>query len=97
VTGLYYTCARWYDPATGEFFSVDPAFNETLDAYGYLYENRLAGTDPSGLMACSAVQPGQTGTCGPSTGSNSSVTGSASIGRSGGTAWNGTLVERLAR
>jgi hypothetical protein len=41
--------ARWYDPATGEFLSVDPDFNETLDAYGYADENPLDGTDPSGL------------------------------------------------
>jgi hypothetical protein len=41
--------ARWYDPGTGEFLSVDPDFNETLDAYGYADENPLDGTDPSGL------------------------------------------------
>jgi len=27
--------ARWYDPSTGEFLSVDPDFDQTLDAYGY--------------------------------------------------------------
>jgi hypothetical protein len=41
--------ARWYDPTTGEFLSVDPDFNQTLDAYGYADENPLDGTDPSGL------------------------------------------------
>ncbi len=44
--------ARWYDPNTGEFLSVDPAFNATLDAYGYADENPLDGTDPSGLYGC---------------------------------------------
>jgi len=29
---------------------VDPAFNATLDAYGYSDENPLDATDPSGLM-----------------------------------------------
>jgi RHS repeat-associated protein len=50
TTGLYYMQARWYDPSTGEFLSVDPAFNATLDAYGYSDENPLDATDPSGLM-----------------------------------------------
>ena len=49
TTGLYYMRARWYDPGTGEFLSVDPDFNQTLDAYGYADENPLDGTDPSGL------------------------------------------------
>jgi RHS repeat-associated protein len=49
TTGLYYMRARWYDPATGEFLSVDPDFDQTLDAYGYADENPLDGTDPSGL------------------------------------------------
>jgi RHS repeat-associated protein len=50
TTGLYYMRARWYDPATGEFLSVDPDFNSTLDAYGYADENPLDNVDPSGLM-----------------------------------------------
>jgi hypothetical protein len=42
--------ARWYDPSTGESLSVDPDFNQTLDAYGYGDENPLDGSDPSGFM-----------------------------------------------
>ena len=49
TTGLYYMQARWYDPGTGEFLSVDPDSNQTLDAYGYADENPLDATDPSGL------------------------------------------------
>jgi hypothetical protein len=41
--------ARWYDPGTGEFLSVDADFSQTLDAYGYADENPLDGTDPAGL------------------------------------------------
>jgi len=41
--------ARWYDPNTGEFLSVDPDFNETLDAYGYADENPVYNTDLSGF------------------------------------------------
>ena len=54
-----YAGARWYDPATGEFLSVDPDFNSTLDAYGYADENPLDGTDPSGLM----LSTGRAGIC----------------------------------
>jgi RHS repeat-associated protein len=54
TTGLYYMRARWYDPTTGEFLSVDPDFNQTLDAYGYADENPLDGTDPSGLYNTAA-------------------------------------------
>lgn len=46
--------ARWYDPGTAEFLSVDPDFNQTLDAYGYADNNPLDGTDPSGLSSCSS-------------------------------------------
>jgi RHS repeat-associated protein len=49
TTGLYYMRARWYDPSTGEFLSVDPDFNQTLDAYGYADENPVVASDPSGL------------------------------------------------
>ena len=59
--------ARWYDPATGEFLSVDPDFSKTLDAYGYADENPLDGTDPSGLSGETAyckAHPGA-GSCAP--------------------------------
>jgi RHS repeat-associated protein len=49
TTGLYYMRARWYDPGTGEFLSVDPDLDSTLDAYGYADENPIDGSDPSGL------------------------------------------------
>ena len=40
TTGLYYMRARWYDPATGQFLSVDPDLAETGEPYAY------AGDDP---------------------------------------------------
>jgi RHS repeat-associated protein len=49
TSGLYYMRARWYDPSTGQFLSVDPDFNQTLDAYGYADNNPLDGVDPTGL------------------------------------------------
>ena len=45
-----YMRARWYDPNTGELLSVDPDFDQTLDAYGYSDENPMDGTGSSGLM-----------------------------------------------
>lgn len=54
--------ARWYDPVTGQFLSVDPEFNATLDAYGYADENPLDGTDPSGLASTTTTKKTATGT-----------------------------------
>ena len=49
VTGLYYLQARYYDPATGQFLSRDPMVATTRSPYGYVADNPLNGTDPSGL------------------------------------------------
>jgi hypothetical protein len=40
--------ARYYDPATAQFLTVDPKVATTLSPYGYLAGNPLNGTDPSG-------------------------------------------------
>ena len=50
TTGLYYMRARWYDPNTGEFLSVDAEFDQTLDAYRYADEDPAMQADPRGLM-----------------------------------------------
>ena len=47
-TGLIYLRARYYDSATAQFLSVDPAVGSTLEAYGYGGENPLNRTDPTG-------------------------------------------------
>jgi len=47
-SGLYYLRARYYDPATAQFLTVDPRVATTLSPYGYLAGNPLNGTDPSG-------------------------------------------------
>lgn len=41
--------ARYYDPSTGQFISTDPAVATTREPYGYVYDNPLNLTDPSGL------------------------------------------------
>lgn len=54
--GTYNLRARQYDPAAGTFTSLDPA-DGTLDTtpgslYGYVSNNPLSQTDPSGLGRC---------------------------------------------
>ena len=48
-TGLVYLRARDYDPATGQFLTVDPALNLTHQPYAYTGNNPLLATDPLGL------------------------------------------------
>ncbi|MHB8662784.1 MAG: RHS repeat-associated core domain-containing protein [Acidimicrobiales bacterium] len=50
-SGLIYLRNRYYDPATGQFLSRDPVVALTRSAYGYVSNNPLNGTDPSGLDA----------------------------------------------
>jgi len=40
---------RYYDPATAQFVSIDPMVAITQSPYGYVDNNPLNGTDPSGL------------------------------------------------
>jgi RHS repeat-associated protein len=49
VTGFVYLRARWYDPATAEFITRDPAESQTGDPYSYAANSPLAFTDPWGL------------------------------------------------
>ena len=49
VTGLVHLRARDYDPATGQFLSVDPAVDSTRQPYAYTGNNPIQRTDPSGL------------------------------------------------
>jgi RHS repeat-associated protein len=53
-SGLYYLRARYYDPTTGQFLSVDPAVGSTHSPFGYAGNNPLASTDPTGLDNCGA-------------------------------------------
>ena len=49
ASGLYYLRARWYDPVTGAFMSLDPKVASTLEPYSYSANDPLNATDPSGL------------------------------------------------
>ncbi|NTW40894.1 MAG: hypothetical protein HGA44_13610, partial [Cellulomonadaceae bacterium] len=48
-TGLIYLRARYYDPQSAQFLSIDPLVQATADAYGYTAGNPLQFTDPLGL------------------------------------------------
>jgi RHS repeat-associated protein len=54
-TGLVYLSARYYDPAIGRFYALDPELGrlgmpQTLDRYVYCVNNPLRYTDPSGMF-----------------------------------------------
>jgi RHS repeat-associated protein len=48
ASGMIYLRARWYDSATAQFVSVDPALTSTLQAYEYAGDNPLNSNDPTG-------------------------------------------------
>ncbi|MGH2854840.1 MAG: RHS repeat-associated core domain-containing protein [Solirubrobacteraceae bacterium] len=48
-TGLIYLRARYYDPSTAQFLSVDPRSTETRAPYSYAEDNPIALGDPTGL------------------------------------------------
>ncbi|MCL4442791.1 MAG: RHS repeat-associated core domain-containing protein, partial [Actinobacteria bacterium] len=48
VSGLYYLRARWYDPATGQFTSIDALVAITGQPYSYAGGDPVNGSDPSG-------------------------------------------------
>src|SRR5207302_1288230 len=50
-TGFVHLRVRYYDPATGLFLTVDPAYSLTQFRYGYADGDPLDKIDPSGLGA----------------------------------------------
>ncbi len=48
-SGLYYLVDRYYDPASAQFMSIDPALAITLSPYGYANDDPSNLTDPLGL------------------------------------------------
>ena len=51
-TGFLYLINRYYDPATGQFLSVDPLVDETGQSYVYTGDDPVNGVDPLGLWPC---------------------------------------------
>jgi RHS repeat-associated protein len=54
-SGLYYLRARYYDPGTAQFLTVDPAVATTAQPYGYVGDNPVNATDPTGMLSYWAV------------------------------------------
>ena len=55
-SGMYYLRARYYDPATGQFLSLDPLVAITRQSYSYALGSPLNLSDPSGLKAGDAMR-----------------------------------------
>ena len=55
-TGLQFSRARFYDPGIGRFVSEDPIGfrGGDVNLYGYVWNNPIDKTDPSGRDACSS-------------------------------------------
>ena len=55
-SGLYWMQARYYDPATAQFISVDPLSTGATSPYSYASDNPVNFTDPSGALTPTAAQ-----------------------------------------
>lgn len=51
ASGLYYLRARWYDPTTAQFTTVDPDVAATRSPFAYAVDNPVNRTDPTGKNA----------------------------------------------
>ncbi|MGH2863252.1 MAG: RHS repeat-associated core domain-containing protein [Solirubrobacteraceae bacterium] len=56
TTGFQYDQARWYDPSTGQFLTVDPLVSNTEQPYDYAGDNPIANIDPTGDDFWSTVE-----------------------------------------
>ena len=50
LSGVVYLIGRYYDPATGQFLSVDPLVAQTQQAYVYVEDDPVNAIDPTGLL-----------------------------------------------
>jgi RHS repeat-associated protein len=58
-SGLYYNRARYYDPATAQMLSRDPAVASTGAPYAYAAGSPTNVTDPTGLISADPAQQQQ--------------------------------------
>ncbi|GLZ37140.1 RHS repeat-associated core domain-containing protein [Actinokineospora sp. NBRC 105648] len=57
-SGLVYLRARYYEPTTAQFLTVDPLVDRTRAPYSYAGDNPLNHTDPSGMSFWSDLGAG---------------------------------------
>lgn len=100
TTGLQYLRARWYDPATGQFMTLDLAVEETREPYAYAYDNPSTFKDPSGLLGIGEIFEEAPGIpcpwCGAAEGATEALEGVASgIGSGVGWVYNQLGTEEL--
>ena len=50
ASGLIYLVNRWFDPATAQFMSIDPALSQTQQPYEYAGDNPVNQVDPVDSM-----------------------------------------------
>jgi RHS repeat-associated protein len=50
ASGIIYLIGRYYDPATGQFLSVDPKLNQSNEPYEYADGDPVSLTDPDGTI-----------------------------------------------
>ncbi len=86
-SGLVYMNARWQDPGSGTFMSVDPVVSNRADpqsynAYAYVRNNPVNFDDPTGMCICTGMWSTEGGGDNSGTGSSSS---SATYGVESGT------------
>jgi hypothetical protein len=55
--------ARYYDPSTAQFLTVDPKVATTLSPYDYVRGNPLNDTDPSGSNDIGCANPNNAEAC----------------------------------
>ncbi|NNN20587.1 MAG: hypothetical protein HKL80_01110 [Acidimicrobiales bacterium] len=65
-SGFDYMRARYYDPTTGVFTSMDPLYLSTDQAYSYATGDPVNSSDPSGMGVGIDLGFGCIGDCGPS-------------------------------
>lgn len=56
-TGFEYVRARYYDPSTGQFLTVDPLSIATRTTYTYAADTPVNASDPSGLFCVLGYNP----------------------------------------
>lgn len=56
-TGIVNLRARDYDPATAQFLQIDPAVDQTQEAYAYASNRPIGLSDPSGLCVLAGDDP----------------------------------------